>query len=108
MSTHDRLSFVIPQRELNKHAVTSTAIHDVIRERAFQDRKLGGPEHDDDLTHGNWTVWLDLINEHSRKAFGPNDITTDYPNARHRLIEVAALAIAAVESFDRLVFPESS
>ncbi len=66
---------------------------DILRRRIYQDEKWGGPEHDDSETQENWQSYI-----------------TEYANAtgraeqydfRKRMIDVAALAIAAVESHDR-------
>ncbi len=76
---------------------------EVAAERDRQDAKWGGPEHDDGHTNGNWTIWIDLIDEHAGKAYSPDNSPEAYRNARRRFIEVAALAVAAVESLDREV-----
>lgn len=76
---------------------------EVAAERDRQDAKWGGPEHDDTLTNGNWTIWIDLLDEHALKAYSPDNSPEAYSNARRRFIEVAALAVAAVESLDREV-----
>lgn len=69
------------------------AVADVLRERESQDQKWGGPEHDDTETEENWQKYI-----------------TEYANAqgraetyyfRTRMVKVAALAIAAIESHDR-------
>lgn len=69
----------------------SRVYEEVKNERVRQDAKWGGPSHDD--THVNFE-WCDYILEHNRKAKSSE--------WRKRMIEVAALAIAAVESHDRV------
>lgn len=70
-------------------------ISEVVAERAWQDEKWGGPAHDD--TH-SVQDFVAFIHEHAEKAIRPgtaSDITCS------RLVEVAALAVAAVESIRR-------
>lgn len=72
-------------------------ITDVVIERIRQDEKWGGPVHDD--LHPTYE-FVQLIEDYAGWArvmaqMGSND------KARNRLIQVAALAIAAVESIDR-------
>ena len=70
-------------------------ILDEIRdERKRQDEQWGGPNHDDKHHPGQW---LEYIKKFWDKANNPRD------NFRHRMIQVAALAVAAVESHDRKV-----
>ena len=73
---------------------------EIAAERERQDAKWGGPDHDDG--HG-WHEWIDWMVEHASKAYSPNNDEESYANARRRYIEVAALAVAAVESMDRTV-----
>lgn len=78
------------------------SVYDEIREeRARQDEKWGGPEHDDEHSRDDWTCFID-------------DKTTDAENTendadyRRRLIQIAALAVAAIESLDRHTAREAS
>lgn len=77
-------------------------LEDIAAERRAQNAKWGGPEHDDDLTSGNWTTWIDVLVEHATKAYSTDNSPEAYREARRRFVEVAAVAIAAVESLDRL------
>jgi hypothetical protein len=70
----------------------------VLNERRYQDEKWGGPEHDDTETEENWQKYI-----------------TEYANAqgrsesydfRKRMVKIAALALAAIESVDRKAGPE--
>ena len=71
-----------------------TVLEEITRERARQELKWGGPEHDD--THSR-ADWINLIDE--RLAYPEEaDECAEY---RKDMIEIAALAIAAVESLDR-------
>lgn len=72
------------------------SVYDEIRaEREHQDAKWGGPMHDDDHDEFDWLSYLD---EHLGKARNAHETGT----YRRQLVRVAALAVAAVESFDRL------
>jgi hypothetical protein len=85
-----------------------TVYDDVREERQRQDSQWGGPEHDDRHIPADWLSfiqrkWRAAENEAFGMAFGHTDdwrkqATADY---RRRLIQIAALAVAAVESLDR-------
>lgn len=64
-----------------------TVYDEIKQERERQDRKHGGPAHDDNHTAAEWFSFI--------QAQGR------YPY-RISLIRIAALAVAAVESFDRV------
>ena len=65
---------------------------EIVRERMAQDAEWGGPSHDD--THSN-VDWCTYINKHNaRAANGLHDY-------RYQMIRIAALAIAAIQAFDR-------
>ncbi|BBO80189.1 hypothetical protein DSCO28_07550 [Desulfosarcina ovata subsp. sediminis] len=72
---------------------------DVRNERIRQDQKNGGVEHDDNHFPAEW---CELINAYATwaKTMESFDNLEKY---RRRMIQVAALAIAAVESHDRLI-----
>ena len=77
--------------------IQKKAMFDVVNERARQDAKWGGPEHDD--KHPTYE-FVQLIQDYSGWArvmagMGSNN------KARRRLVQVAALAIAAIEAIDR-------
>lgn len=67
---------------------------DINAERVEQDRKWGGPAHDDEHTHAEW---IDYIHEHAAKARASPSMY------RNQLVRVAALAVAAIEAHDRKV-----
>jgi hypothetical protein len=68
-------------------------IDEVLRERVHQDKTWGGPEHDDNHSIDDWRLFL-----HGRvEALGKRS----RPQDRDLLVEIAALAVAAVESWDR-------
>lgn len=70
-------------------------LEQIAAEREKQDRQWGGASHDDEHTRRDW---LGFIKEHRDRAQRSIDKDADY---RHRLIVIAALAVAAVESLDR-------
>lgn len=74
------------------------SIFDEIKaERERQDAKFGGADHDD--THSVFH-WFGVVRQYVIKA----ERDYDYPKfgaVRRRLIQVAALAVAAVEVIDR-------
>ena len=66
---------------------------EILDERNRQDEKWGGPEHDDTHTVAHWREFiLDTLN---RQYIGQLDY-------RECMVRVAALAVAAIESYDRL------
>lgn len=73
-------------------------VYDEIRaERARQDVKWGGPEHDDEHTTG---VWIGDVRRYADKAEDAES-GGDYAKWRRRMVQIAALTVAAVESHDR-------
>jgi hypothetical protein len=62
--------------------------------RAYQDGKWGGPEHDDTVETED--SWIEYINEY---ASGKG--RAEGRAFRERMIHVAALAVAAIQSHDR-------
>jgi len=69
-------------------------IYDQIdNEREYQDKKWGGKSFDDTQTEQQWAEY---IRQYAIGERGSN-------NFRERMIKVAALAVAAIESNDRLV-----
>lgn len=72
---------------------------DVQRERERQDAKWGGPLHDD---QHNTADFVQLIEDYAGRARTMAGMSS-HDKARHRLIQVAALAVAAVEALDRQV-----
>lgn len=67
-------------------------------ERRRQNEKWGGPEHDDQWTPLDWHEMIADYNGWARRmsAMGSLD------KARRRYIQIAALAVAAVEAIDRI------
>ncbi len=71
-----------------------SAIIDVLAEREHQDAQWGGEAHDD--THLK-DDWLHFIRKQLDHAFHVGT-----PGVRDRLVKIAALAVAAIESHDRV------
>ena len=71
-------------------------VGDVFLERARQDAQWGGPAHDDTHTMGDW---LNLI----YKQVGMTQTSTERDEAelRGRMVKIAALALAALASYER-------
>lgn len=68
---------------------------EILRERLFQDEKWGGEFHDDQHTEQEW---ISFIKKHSVRA------DLDGYDFREQMIKVAALAFAAIESHDRIIY----
>lgn len=64
--------------------------HEIKFERAKQDERWG-PEHDDKHTSGDWAA---LIEQRT-------DLGFKYGDYRRSLVEIAAIAVAAIEAHDR-------
>ncbi len=78
-----------------------TVLNEVGAERVHQDDKWGGPEHDD--AHET-TDFLDFIWRRTQLRLMQ---LTDSVFLRRIFIEIAALAVAAVESIDRKAAAET-
>lgn len=68
-------------------------MQEVLQERASQDAKWGGSSHDDEHTPEDWA---DFIDERLYRL-----VTGSKEDARKALVQIAALAVAAIESMDR-------
>jgi hypothetical protein len=66
-------------------------------ERERQDEQWGGPDHDD--RHG-WEEWTWFIQKQLNIARSRVE-KGDEAEYRRRLVNIGALAVAAIESFDR-------
>ena len=72
-------------------------LQQIATERARQDGKWGGAGHDDHHTTAEFVQLIEDYAGWARTMAGMNSPD----KARNRLIQVAALAVAAVESIDR-------
>ena len=86
-----------PRQPLSALACRQAIQREVHLERERQDEKWGGPAFDDCNLPEDWTTYINNHLEEVRAAFADGDTG----RARKALIEVAALAVAAVESGDR-------
>jgi len=76
---------------------TTQIIVEVANERARQDEKWGGPNHDDKHSTAEFAQWIEDYAGWARMMASMNSPD----KARRRLVQIAALAVAAVESIDR-------
>lgn len=76
---------------------------EVVNERRRQDEQWGGTEHDDTHEPADWRFFIHKqLNAMMQPLEGRmTSAITDPANYRKRLINVAGLAIAAAESYDR-------
>lgn len=73
-------------------------LQEIREERTRQDKCWGGPKHDDQHEISNWVVYIrSQLNRMSSESFLPCG------SDRKRFVNIAALAVAAIESGDRLV-----
>lgn len=76
---------------------------EIITERYRQDVEWGGPEHDDEHCGWDWCRFIakqnDLADAKARTGQGEG-------TWRGRMVKIAALAFAAIESHDRVVGPD--
>ena len=66
----------------------------VVHRRLAQDKRHGGPEHDDTHTRAEWVA---LIIEHAQASMSTESLET----FEHEMVDVAALALAGVASAKR-------
>jgi hypothetical protein len=73
---------------------TEIVVNDLLKRRAQQDAEWGGAQHDD--THDE-EDWQRLISKQVQDAAGENHLA----DWRDRMVDIGALAIAAIEWADR-------
>jgi len=83
-----------------------TIVEQLLAERVSQDQQWGGPDHDDAHTRREWLGFVEEHATRARKAIGRRQQAIDLDEYRRRLVVIAALAIAAIESHDRDVAAE--
>lgn len=82
---------------------TKGVVLDLFAERDRQDAQWGGPDHDDTHTGSDWLIYI----EHQRATAyqetlsDDGDSIVDPEGYRQRMVKIAALAFAAIESLDR-------
>ena len=91
-----------------RKAMNTKILFEVAHERGRQDQKWGGSCHDDRHTTGAFAEFIESRAYKVRAFLGSNphcDANTQFgfssDTSRSLLIEIAALAVAAVESIDR-------
>lgn len=77
-------------------ALRSRIYAQVEEEREKQDREYGGPSHDDVHIEQDWVGFL-LLHVNRARLAGTGSVY------RYQLIRVIALAVAAIEVYDRKV-----
>lgn len=80
--------------------LTAQVINDITLERIKQDEQWGGGNHDDGHGPHDWCRYIHKQNQAAYGAFV--GIFGDRMSWRSRMVKIAALAIAAIESHDRL------
>jgi hypothetical protein len=82
-----------------KNRVQQIVVRDVVERREYQDEKWGSAAHDDKHSIRDWVTYL--VAYLGRIVSRENKWGADSPLARKLFIDVAALAVAAVEAMDR-------
>ena len=67
--------------------------------RLRQDTQWGGAEHDDEHDISEWLAFITKQTGYGHRAVALNDLE----GLRSRYVKIAALAMAAIQSFDRKV-----
>ena len=83
--------------ELHMTAETSKVLYQIAEERQRQDEKWGGSVNDDQWSALDWHEMLADYNAWARRMASMGSLD----KARNRYVQLAALAVAAVESIDR-------
>lgn len=86
---------------LSLHSGKRCGVLDEINARCrLNDQRHGGPAHDDIHTPVDWVAFIDRWNSKAAvwQAGQPVAFSPDF---RSRMLDVAALAVAAIEAFDR-------
>jgi hypothetical protein len=85
----------------------SDVYEEIKTERLAQDAKWGGPPHDDAKEAGEWIYYIETKTERAAGMIGERSAGND-TKFRQRVIQIAALAVACVESMDRQMAGNSS
>jgi len=86
------------QSELLNPGITDLVLGDVLEERKRQDAKWGEQTHH---PHGWLAILMEEVGEAAKAALDTWDDPIDIDAFREELIEIAAVAVAAVEDWDR-------
>lgn len=74
---------------------------EIEQERWRQDEKWGGPDHDDTHKPEEWRMFIELQIASMMPEHRMTTAIQDLNNFRDRLINIAALCVAAIQSLDR-------
>ncbi len=77
------------------YPLMKTIAQDIENERERQDAQWGGEAHDDDHSQLEWLGFL------TKQVMQAEQERTSVVSYRERLVKIAALAVAAIESHDR-------
>ncbi len=83
----------------HKDDCATSALTDIAAERGRQDRKWGGPKHDDQKSPNDFVQHIEDYAGWARQMA----CMGSFEKYRRRMIQVAALAVAAVEAADRVM-----
>ena len=81
-----------------EEVISDDVVREVGEERRRQDLRRGGPENDDLKENYDWAVLIQRLEGEAFSARARND----FAEYRRVMIQVAAVAVAAVQSIDRL------
>ena len=74
-------------------------LDEIRRERDRQDEKYGGPDHDDSHYPGDWCL---ILSKYLGRASAETIDAKPDAAFRDNMIKIAAVAIAATQSLDRI------
>ena len=82
-----------------EEVISDDVLREVGEERRRQDLRWGGPELDDRYSPADWREIVDrLLDEADDASCGDDDAQAEY---RRVMLQVAAVAVAAVQAHDR-------
>lgn len=96
MTWEEYTHWFAPGSKVLERDMETRAWKDVQAERHRQDMKWGGPEHDDTHSIYDWGNYI------CQRSFPLYQLPASEYSPRRLLVEIAALALAAIESLDRL------
>jgi hypothetical protein len=103
-SEGNELVDMVYEMDEETHKPVSNALIDVQKERDRQDEKWGGSDHDDTHCVNDWVEFICTYAQWAKMMW-----RLDSPDKfRRRMIQVAALAVASCESFDRNDLPKKT
>jgi hypothetical protein len=86
--------------DIDATPVRRNIFEEIERERQYQDEVHGGPDNDDSQTEANWVKFV--MDNATGTGFAACPGKPDKRPFRERMLKVAALAVAAIESHDRM------